>query len=142
MLEPEALESLFERVDTGRMLPDLNNTMQNRASFAWLHMWNPLCVSRKPFKALKWNPVIWVVLLLKYGFFLKCILYFWLKCHLRTEFQPSLQMTKNTIPNFVRICYVLLRPYTFLTLLLTVHHAMILGNCPTWRTNSFQYIYL
>ena len=26
--------------------------------------------------------------------------------------------------------------------LLTVHHAMILGNCPTWRTNSFQYIYL
>ena len=27
-------------------------------------------------------------------------------------------------------------------ILLTVHHAMILGNCPTWRTNSFQYIYL
>jgi len=27
-------------------------------------------------------------------------------------------------------------------LLLTVHHAMILGNCPTWRTNSFQYSYL
>ena len=26
--------------------------------------------------------------------------------------------------------------------LLTVHHAMILGNCPTWRTNSFQCIYL
>ena len=26
--------------------------------------------------------------------------------------------------------------------LLTVHHAMILGSCPTWRTNSFQYIYL
>ena len=26
--------------------------------------------------------------------------------------------------------------------LLTVHHAMILGNCPTWRKNSFQYIYL
>ena len=26
--------------------------------------------------------------------------------------------------------------------LLTVHHAMILGNCPTWCTNSFQYIYL
>ena len=26
--------------------------------------------------------------------------------------------------------------------LLTVHHAMILGNCPTWRTNFFQYIYL
>jgi len=25
---------------------------------------------------------------------------------------------------------------------LTVHHAMILGNCPIWRTNSFQYIYL
>jgi len=23
-----------------------------------------------------------------------------------------------------------------------VHHAMILGNCPTWRTNSFQCIYL
>ena len=27
-------------------------------------------------------------------------------------------------------------------LLLTVHHAMILGNCPTWCTNSFQCIYL
>jgi len=26
--------------------------------------------------------------------------------------------------------------------LLTVHHAMILGNCPTWRTNSFQCFYL
>ena len=26
--------------------------------------------------------------------------------------------------------------------LLTVHHAMILGNCPIWRTNSFQCIYL
>ena len=26
--------------------------------------------------------------------------------------------------------------------LLTVHHAMILGNCSTWRTNSFQCIYL
>ena len=26
--------------------------------------------------------------------------------------------------------------------MLTVHHAMILGNCPTWRTNSFQCIYL
>ena len=26
--------------------------------------------------------------------------------------------------------------------LLTVHHAMILGNCPTWRTNSFQCNYL
>ena len=26
--------------------------------------------------------------------------------------------------------------------LLTVHHAMILVNCPTWCTNSFQYIYL
>ena len=26
--------------------------------------------------------------------------------------------------------------------LLNVHHAMILGNCPTWRTNSFQCIYL
>ena len=26
--------------------------------------------------------------------------------------------------------------------LLTVHHAMILGNCPTWRTNSFECIYL
>ena len=26
--------------------------------------------------------------------------------------------------------------------LLTVHHAMILGNCPAWRTNSFQSIYL
>jgi len=26
--------------------------------------------------------------------------------------------------------------------LLTVHHAMILGNCPTWRSNSFQCIYL
>ena len=26
--------------------------------------------------------------------------------------------------------------------LLTVHHAMILGNCRTWRTNSFQCIYL
>ena len=23
-----------------------------------------------------------------------------------------------------------------------MHHAMILGNCPTWRTNSFQCIYL
>ena len=30
----------------------------------------------------------------------------------------------------------------FLTFLLTVQHAMILGNCPTWRTNSFEYIYL
>ena len=30
----------------------------------------------------------------------------------------------------------------FLTFLLTVHHAMILGNCPTWRTNYFQCIYL
>ena len=26
--------------------------------------------------------------------------------------------------------------------LLTVHRAMILGNCPTWRTNFFQCIYL
>jgi len=26
--------------------------------------------------------------------------------------------------------------------LLTVHHAMILGDWPTWRTNSFQCIYL
>ena len=26
--------------------------------------------------------------------------------------------------------------------LLSVHHAMILGNCPTWRKNSFQCIYL
>jgi len=26
--------------------------------------------------------------------------------------------------------------------LLTVYHAMILGNCPTWRTNFFQCIYL
>ena len=26
--------------------------------------------------------------------------------------------------------------------LLTVHRAMILGNCPTWHTNSFQCIYL
>ena len=26
--------------------------------------------------------------------------------------------------------------------LLTVHHAMILGNCPTWCTNYFQFIYL
>jgi len=26
--------------------------------------------------------------------------------------------------------------------LLTVHHAMILGNCPTWRTHFFQCIYL
>ena len=23
-----------------------------------------------------------------------------------------------------------------------MHHATILGSCPTWRTNSFQYIYL
>ena len=30
----------------------------------------------------------------------------------------------------------------FYNVLLTVHHAMILGNCPTWRTNSFKYIYL
>ena len=27
-------------------------------------------------------------------------------------------------------------------ILLTVHHAMILGNYPTWSTNSFQCIYL
>ena len=27
-------------------------------------------------------------------------------------------------------------------ILLTVHHAMILGSCPTWRTNFFQCIYL
>ena len=26
--------------------------------------------------------------------------------------------------------------------MLTVHHAVILGNCPTWRTNSFQCIYI
>jgi len=26
--------------------------------------------------------------------------------------------------------------------LLTVYHAMILGNCPTWCTNSLQCIYL
>ena len=32
-------------------------------------------------------------------------------------------------------------PPTF-NVLLTVHHAMILGTCPTWRTNSFQCIYL
>jgi len=32
--------------------------------------------------------------------------------------------------------------YAAVNVLLTVHHAMILGNCPTWRTNSFQCIYL
>jgi len=31
---------------------------------------------------------------------------------------------------------------TFFNVLLTVHHAMILGNCPTWCTNSFRCIYL
>jgi len=30
----------------------------------------------------------------------------------------------------------------FFNVLLTMNHAMILGNCPTWRTNSFQCIYL
>ena len=32
--------------------------------------------------------------------------------------------------------------YTVFHILLTVHHAMILGNCPTWRTNTFHCIYL
>ena len=32
--------------------------------------------------------------------------------------------------------------YNTFNILLTVHHAIILGKCPTWRTNSFQYIYL
>jgi len=27
-------------------------------------------------------------------------------------------------------------------ILLTVHHVMIIGKWPTWRTNSFLYIYL
>ena len=31
---------------------------------------------------------------------------------------------------------------TLFNVLLTVHHATILGKCPTWRTNSFQCIYL
>jgi len=26
----------------------------------------------------------------------------------------------------------------FFNILLTVHHAMILGNCPTWRTNCIN----
>ena len=38
------------------------------------------------------------------------------------------QLVINTLPK----CNVLL----------TVHHAKILGNCPNWRTNSFQCIYL
>ena len=33
-------------------------------------------------------------------------------------------------------------PAVLFDVLLTVHHAMILGNCPTLCTNSFQYIYL
>ena len=32
--------------------------------------------------------------------------------------------------------------YLNFNVLLTVHHAVILGNWPTWRTNSFQCIYL
>ena len=32
--------------------------------------------------------------------------------------------------------------YVKFNVLLTVHHEMILGNCPTWRTNSFRCIYL
>ena len=32
--------------------------------------------------------------------------------------------------------------FIMFNVLLTVHHAMILGNCPTWRTNTFQCIYL
>ena len=31
-----------------------------------------------------------------------------------------------------------MNPAFLFKVLLTVHHAMILGNCPTWRTNSFQ----
>ena len=36
----------------------------------------------------------------------------------------------------------LFEPFREFNLLLTVHHAVILGNCPTWRKNSFQCIYL
>jgi len=43
-------------------------------------------------------------------------------------------------------CYptMLLKFYIISTfnVLLTVQHAMILGNCSTLRTNSFQYIYV
>ena len=43
---------------------------------------------------------------------------------------------------YLRLKYMLHFPSFFFNVLLTVHHAMIFGNCPTWRTNSFQCIYL
>ena len=48
----------------------------------------------------------------------------------------------KTVPYILRLGVSYSKFSPSFNVLLAVHHAMIHGNCPTWRTNSFQCIYL
>ena len=85
---------------------------------------------------LRWN-IHWCI---KAGLlFLFYFQWVWDMQKISTDFIIEVLTRNSTLFILLRVVWV---TDIQLCVLLTVHHAMILGNCPTWRTNSFQYIYL